>query len=613
MNLFKNKFQAVINTAACVLTGLAITLIAFHTKASDARADLENEFVSISEQIKFELQEHIDHCLYDASSLRSFFESSNYVSWDEFETFVDPIIKQNPSLAALIWIPRVPGNQRNDYESKMRSYGFEEFKFQTFTDNGTFQTESALDSYYPVYYFKRYLFFDHFMGLNLSGFNEKKAIFEATITDAQSHIAPVLRRNNQSLEPGTHCVYIPVYRSQMTTCTVESRLKNLMGFIGAYLDMDNFLAHVIESNFYDIRLAYPDNDTSNDIFRKNCPLKTNGLKISDDKDIFYYRASIPVANQCVCIDIFPGDNFLNRNKSRAHWIILVSGIIVSILAGLYINSLHLRQQKTNILVAERTSQYQIEKEKANQMAIQAQAASRAKNEFLANMSHEMRTPMNSIIGFSELLAEENLNEDHADFVNTILLNAKHLLDLINNILDLARIEAEKMESETAEFDLRTVIFETQKMLLPLAENKGLELRVNLDRTIPQTIIADKIHVRQCIINLVANAVKFTEAGHVLVRARFEETDTKPQLYIEIADTGVGIPPEKQQDVFTSFSQADNTAERKFQGTGLGLTITKKLIELMGGYITLESKLNVGTSFTMVLPVDCPSCPAESTA
>ncbi len=387
---------------------------------------------------------------------------------------------------------------------------------------------------------------------------EERAQSEALAARRRDEAEDALRATERQLKQLVHSVKAIVWRFDMVAgrCTfVSQEAEQLLGYpTTRWLDVPNFAA---------------------------------GLIHPDDREwVFRYsrRATAECRDHTVEYRMFAQDG-------RLVWVRDIISVIVE--DG---------EARELIGVIVDISEYKAAEEALESAHAQALSATRAKSEFLASMSHEIRTPMNAVIGITDLLLETPLTPEQRTFVETVRSSGDVLLNVINDILDFSKVESGKLEFEHIDMDPEALADDVARLMGQRARSKGLELTCHVAADVPRNLVGDPGRLRQVLLNLVGNAIKFTEKGDVAIRVSAQHvTDAQAVIRVEVADTGIGIAPDAQARLFEAFTQADASTTRRFGGTGLGLAISRRTIDLLGGNIGVESAPGVGTLFWFTVP------------
>jgi signal transduction histidine kinase/CheY-like chemotaxis protein len=508
------------------------------------------------------------------------------VSREEFRLFVADALGRQPELQALAWDARVPGSERAAWEARAHADGFPGFHFTEQEKEGVMIPARERAEYFPVYFLEPVQRNEPAFGFDVGAEPRRRAALEQARDSAQPTATPLLRLAQETGSQRGFLVLQPLYRG--TANTVEERRAQLTGFAVAVFRIGDLVEAALR------------------------PAETKGIAVTitdeAERDVIHRpaAASEPIAegwvtdfemaNRHWTLHFQPTRDFRGARLFWQSWSVLAVGLVITLLLAAYLHNYFRRiaeiARSNEALVAE------IEIRKGAEAT--AEAANRAKSEFLANMSHEIRTPMNAILGYSQILLRDSaLHPFQRDALATISSSCDHLLHLINEILDLSKIDAGRMELETADFDLAALVHELTALFQHPCEEKKLGLRIEgLDGARSLPVRGDEGKLRQVLINLLGNAVKFTGRGRVMLAMT---KGPGGAWTFDVSDTGPGIDPAAQRAIFEPFQQGPGV--RGCGGTGLGLTIARRQVELMGGMLEVRSELGEGSRFffTLTLP------------
>jgi signal transduction histidine kinase/CheY-like chemotaxis protein len=513
----------------------------------------------------------------------SLYAARGEVSRGEFRAFVADALNRQPELQALAWDPRVPGAERGAWEERAHADGFPAFHFTEEKGGGSLGTAGSRDEYFPVYFLETLQKNEAAFGFDVgSEPHRREALEKARDSGLPTATSPVRLAQESGSQRG-FVVFHPLYRG--TPSTVAERRDQLTGFAVAVFRIGDLVeASLRAAGDKGIAVSIFDAAESNAIYRQE----------GERRALAKWTTPLDVAQRRWTLVFEPVAAF---RTAPFHWQSRSALVVGLVLTGLL--AVHLwRDSRRTEELARSNAALLSEVATRKNAETTAEAASRAKSEFLANMSHEIRTPMNAILGYSQILFRDGaLHPFHRDALATIASNSDHLLHLINEILDLSKIDAGRMELTTSDFDLTALVRELTAMFHHPCEEKRLGLRVEgIDVAHTQFVRGDEGKLRQVLVNLLGNAVKFTERGRIALRIG-PEGDA---WHFEVSDTGIGIPADAQEAVFKPFQQGPGASGNG--GTGLGLTIARRQVELMGGSLKLRSAPGAGSAFFFTIPL-----------
>ena len=572
--------------------GVAATLgLVQMLRANEARI-ATTEIQQAVDERAVAIQRDFSEVLEAIDSLGAFFAASDDIDAAKFAAYAEHILARMPALRALEWLPRVPGSGRAAHEAEAVRSGIAGYRIAEPGADGLVRAGDR-DTYFPVRFAAPLESNAGELGLDLASCPLRGGTLARANDALDLAVSPSLRTG----DGWTLLVALPVFPGGADPFASQDDIE-LAGFVAAVVHVgdlvENALARLDDSGLDSLMLERDSEGTDVVVHAHAAQSREHPLGPDEIAALLAmrpgeaFRTAVPLGDRNQSVLSAPTAETRARLRSWAPLGALAAGWIISALVASWLSSIAGRTRRVETLVLERTAELA--------------AANSAKTAFLANMSHEVRTPMTAILGYADALAERGLAEaERPAIVETIRRNGRSLLAILDDVLDISKIESGRLDVERVPCSLVAQVEDTLSLLRGRAGEKGIALSVDYRFPLPAEIQSDAGRVRQILMNLVSNAIKFTESGGVRLTVWASEIESRePRVHVEVADDGIGIAPESQARLFQPFVQADSSMTRRFGGTGLGLAISRRLAQLLGGDIWVESGPGAGSRFQLQL-------------
>ncbi|NOQ36478.1 MAG: response regulator [Methylococcaceae bacterium] len=569
------------------VTFLVIFLLFFSIEKLEQNR-LETLFANQVLPLHKTLENDVSHIVKSAKIMKALFDSSEQVNRAEFHSLTAPLLKQHKAITALEWIPKVEHKNRERFESIQG----ENVRITEKNSSAQMVPAAAATKYFPILFLEPYHANKKAFGFNVLSNPLAKENLRLAQTSKKLTSSVPLQLVQDTEQVYSYIIYAPVFNKHTIT-------EDFLGVTATVLRPKDIIENILNSfnQHYFTLSIYDQKQLIYRCHKSKTQAQSSGNPIKIVKHI-------SIANRKLTAIYTVTNDFYTIKASWNLWLTMTSGLLFCSFAVITLLMLTGRTLKTELLVEKRTSelkdtQSQLTEKNIflSEVLVESLEANESKSIFLANMSHELRTPLNAILGFSQIMSlEKNLTAKQYKKLQIINRSGEHLLDLINDVLDIAKIESGHARLSIKEFNLLQIVSDLQYMFQEKVSDKCLILDVKYSDTMPISLFGDRIKLKQILVNLIGNAIKFTQNGRVILRINHQlMNNNNIRCYFEIEDTGCGIAKEEVVNIFRNFEQASITKEGD-EGTGLGLTISQHFVELMGGKISVESQVNQGSCF-----------------
>ncbi|MBF0337963.1 MAG: CHASE domain-containing protein [Nitrospirae bacterium] len=594
-----------------------VVLFVYVRRLEETRARLE--FAGKADIISNTISESVQNYIDIIESVKSFYEASNKVERNEFRIFVSGILSRHRAIQALSWNPRVSEGERAAIEEAARADGYSDFRITERDSKRQLVTASSGEEYVPVYFIEPYKGNEAAMGFDLaSNPSRKEALLRARDSGQPQATGRITLVQEKGKQFGM-IIFVPVYSTRQLNDSVELKSANIQGFVSGVFRIGDAIEKEIEGlKVEGINFAVYDDAASESERLMYIRDPEAGGSEGKHQGGIEHKTKINVAGRAWSVVFYPSAEYLKSHMTFQSWLILVGSLLFIGLLEVFLFMLASRGERVERLVQEKTTELSqanaaLHKEITEKMATEAalrsameeaRSATKAKGEFLAAMSHEIRTPLNAIIGMADVLTETGLTQEQDKSVQLLRNAGENLLGIINDILDFSKMEAGQLKLERVCFNIFDALSKTADLMRVKTQQKGIDLSLVIAHAIPRQLWGDPLRLQQVMFNLLSNAIKFTDAGEIGVTVDINKEEAGfIELQCCVRDTGVGIAQDKQGLMFQRFSQADSSTSRKYGGTGLGLVISKTIVENMRGRMWFDSKEGVGSRFYFTVQLE----------